>query len=117
MSARREHARWVGRSPRLWPAQLARFQFLLTDSLPLCWVIRCVLLAQFRQPGEIDCHLPRLVHREEAGVSCNVWVGSTVEDAELLPSGVLDGESARDLISCTSGRALIDSGVGRKTCY
>src|SRR5260370_29377981 len=57
----------------------------------------CVLLEQFRQPCEMDCHLARLVDRQEAGVSCNVWVGSTVEHAELLPSGVLDGESVRDL--------------------
>ncbi len=36
-----------------------------------------VLLEQFRQPCEIDCHLSRLVQSQEAGVSCNVWVGST----------------------------------------
>ncbi len=52
---------------------------------------------QFRQPGEIDFHLPRLVHREDAGVSCGIWIGSTAEHAELLPGRVLDGESARNL--------------------
>src|SRR5258708_2018591 len=54
-------------------------------------------IEQFRQPREIDCHLSRLVHRQKAGMSCYVWVGSTVEHAELLPSGILDSKSARDL--------------------
>jgi hypothetical protein len=67
--------------------------FRLRGALSLCRAA----IEQFRQPCEIDCHLSRLVYRQEAGVSCNVWVGSTVEHAELLPGGVLDGESARDL--------------------
>jgi hypothetical protein len=39
----------------------------------------------FRQPCEIDCQLSRLVYCQEAGVSCNVWVGSAVEHPKLLP--------------------------------
>ena len=50
---------------------------------------RCVLPEQFRQPREIDCHLPRLVHRQEAGVPRSVWVGPAVEHTELLPGGVV----------------------------
>ena len=58
---------------------------------------RRAAIEQFRQPCEIERHLPCLVHRQKAGVSCCVRVGSTVEHTELLPSGILDGESVRDL--------------------
>src|SRR5258708_21772769 len=54
-------------------------------------------IEQFRQLGEIDCHLPCLVNRQEAGVSRCVRVGSTVEHTKLHPSSILDGESALDL--------------------
>src|SRR5437660_11407630 len=54
-------------------------------------------IEQFRPLGEINCHLSGLVHRQEAGVSCGVWVDSTMEHAELLPSGILNGESALDI--------------------
>src|SRR5712671_6737862 len=55
--------------------------------------LRRAAIEQFRQPCEIDRHLSRLVHRQDAGVSRSVRVGPAVEHAELLPSGVLDGES------------------------
>jgi len=68
------------------------------DSVPLCRVIlRSVLLEQFWQPCKIDRHLSRLVERHDPGVPRDVRVGPAVEHADLLPVGVLDGESVREL--------------------
>src|SRR6266403_1939845 len=50
------------------------------------------LIEQFRQPCEIDCNLSRVVHHQDAGMSCHVRVGP-IEKAELPASGVMYGKS------------------------
>src|SRR5712671_52747 len=49
-------------------------------------------IEQFRQPCEIDCNLSRVVHHQDAGMSCHVRVGP-IEKAELPASGVMYGKS------------------------
>src|SRR5260370_35614948 len=56
--------------------------------------LRTAAIEQFRQLGEIDCHLPRLIRGQKAGVSCRVRVGSPLEPAKFPPSGIRAGDSA-----------------------
>jgi hypothetical protein len=57
---------------------------------------RC-LLEPFRQLCEIDRHLSSLVERQEVGLSSGVGLGQSIKHGELLPAGVVHGESLRDL--------------------
>jgi hypothetical protein len=70
-------------------------------------------LEQFRQPCEIDCHLSRLIDRQEAGVSCCIRVIPAVENAQLSANSVIDGESVRDLDD--SPRCWKAAGHGRRS--
>jgi|SRR5215471_4350604 len=54
------------------------------------------LLEQFRQPGEINRNLSRLLDHRDAGMSCSVRVGLAAENAELSTTGVLDGKTVWD---------------------
>jgi hypothetical protein len=50
----------------------------------------------FWQLCEIDCHLSRLVDRQEVGFSCSVGVSQSIKHGDLLPGGVVNRESVRD---------------------
>jgi len=58
--------------------------------------LRRAAIEQFGQPGEVDCHLSCFVDRHDAGVPCAAR-SPAIEHANLLPGGVLDGESGRHL--------------------
>jgi len=56
--------------------------------------------------------LSSLVDRQEVGISCGVGVGQSKKHGELLPGGVVDGESARDLNNPPRCRKAIGHGSG-----
>src|SRR4029077_16773375 len=75
------------------------------------------LLEKFRQLCEIDGHLSSLVDRQEVGLSCGIGLGQSIKHGELLPGGVVDGESVRNLNNPPRSRKAAGHGGGPSTIF